>query len=101
MDIKYTPFKDGDRAFYEGLIKSGEPVPPIEHSAEPQMFSAAELEDMVMSADNLGDVRMAIIKRRRSVEFYREMENLITDHNYQIADKGRSLVKEILEKSSE
>ena len=99
MDIKYTPFKDGDRAFYEGLIKSGEPVPPIEHSAEPQMFSAAELEDMVMSADNLGDVRMAIIKRRRSVEFYREMQDKISEHNYQLADKGRELVKEIMEKS--
>ena len=95
----YLPFKDGDSGFYEKLLSRDEPVPPIRHEEEPRMFSAAELEQMIMTADNLGDIRMAIIKRRRSVEFYREMQDKISEHNYRLADKGRELVKEIMEKS--
>ena len=96
---KYLPFKDGDSGFYERLLSTDEPVPPIRHEEEPRMFSAAELEQMIMTADSLGDVRMAIIRRKRSIGFYRKYQDLISEHNYRLADKGRELVKEIMEKS--
>ena len=96
---KYLPFKDGDDGFYEKLLSTDEPVPPIRHEEEPQMFTAGELEQMIMTADSLGDVRMAIIRRKRSIGFYRKYQDKISEHNYQLADRGRELVKEILEKS--
>lgn len=95
----YLPFKDGDSGFYEKLLSRDEPVPPIRHEEEPKMFSTDELEHMIMTADSLGDVRMAIIRRKRSIGFYRKYQDLISEHNYQLADKGRELMKEIMEKS--